>query len=103
VSAVVADVALQGTVWVVDEKTMQVAPASVKVGTMNGNRIQVKEGIKPGQRVVTAGVPFLYEGLKVSLMEDSEQAKDNIKHERPVMQKDHNTEQNTSQNTAEKG
>jgi len=85
VSAVVADVALQGTVWLVDEKNMQVEPVSVKVGTMRGNRIQIKEGIDAGQRVVVAGVPFLYKGLKVTLMKGSEQAKDNIKHQQPVM------------------
>jgi RND family efflux transporter MFP subunit len=85
VSAVVADVALQGTVWIVDEKTMQVEPVSVKVGTMRGNSIQVKEGIEVGQHVVIAGVPFLYKGLKVSFMEELEQAEDNIKHEQPVM------------------
>ena len=85
VSSVIADVALQGTVWLVDEKTMQVAPVSVKVGTMKGNRIQVKEGIETGQRVVIAGVPFLYEGLKVTLMTEAEQAKDNINHKQPVM------------------
>ncbi len=96
VSAVVADVALQGNVWVVDEKTMQVAPVSVKVGTMKGNRIQIKEGLDIGQRVVTAGVPFLYKGLKVTLMKVSEQAEDNIEHSRPVMKNDH-------QKTQEKG
>ncbi|MCP3849667.1 MAG: efflux RND transporter periplasmic adaptor subunit, partial [Gammaproteobacteria bacterium] len=87
VSSVVADVALQGTVWVVDENTMQVSPISVKVGNMKGNLIQIKEGLEIGQRIVTAGVPFLYKGLKVTLMEDSEQAKDNIEHTRPVMDK----------------
>ncbi len=97
VSAVIADVALQGTVWLVDEQTMQVAPASVTVGTMQGNRIQVKEGIEAGQRVVIAGVPFLYEGLKISLMKDLEQAKDNIEHTRPVMDKV------SAQQTSEKG
>ncbi len=96
VSAVVADVALQGSVWVVDEKTMQVAPVSVKVGTMKGNRIQIKEGLDAGQRVVTAGVPFLYKGLKVTLMKAPEQADDNIEHARPVMKNEH-------QKTQEKG
>ncbi len=100
VSAVVADVALQGTVWLVDEKTMQVAPASVTVGTMQGNRIQVKEGIEAEQRVVIAGVPFLYEGLKVTLMTESEQAEDNIEHEQPVMNKENG--QNASENTSVK-
>lgn len=37
VSAVVADVDLKGIVWVVDEKTMLIAPVSVKVGTMQAN------------------------------------------------------------------
>jgi len=45
---------------------MQVAPVSVKVGTMLGNTIQIKEGIQVGQRVVIAGVPFLNKGLKVT-------------------------------------
>ena len=91
VSAVVADVDLNATVWVVDEKTMQVAPVSVKVGTMIGNRIQIKEGIQVGQRVVIAGVPFLNKGLKVTLMQESEQANDNLKHEQPVMPSMKNT------------
>ena len=85
VSAVVADVDLKGTVWVVDEKTMQVEPVSVTVGTMKGNSIQVKEGIEAGQRIVIAGVPFLNKGLKVTLMTESEQAEDNLQHTRPVM------------------
>lgn len=85
VSAVVADVNLKGTVWVVDEKTMQVEPVSVTVGTMKGNSIQVKEGIKAGQRIVVAGVPFLNKGLKVTLMKELEQAEDNLQHTRPVM------------------
>ncbi|MCW8929551.1 MAG: efflux RND transporter periplasmic adaptor subunit [Gammaproteobacteria bacterium] len=96
VSAVVADVDLQGTVWVVNEKNMQVEPVSVKVGTMRGNNIQVTDGLSVGQRIVTAGVPFLYKGLKVTLMKELEQAKDNIKHERPVMEP-------SSQQTPEKG
>ena len=94
VSAVVADVALQGTVWIVNEKTMQVEPISVKVGTMRGNSIEIKEGLDVGQRVVIAGVPFLYKGLKVTLMKDFEQAEDNIEHTRPVMDKA--SEQQTS-------
>ncbi len=99
VSAVVADAKLQGTVWVVNEKTMEVAPESVTVGTMKGNMIQVKSGVEPGQRVVIAGVPFLYKGLKVSLMKQTEQADDNIMHSQPVMR----SEQKQSSDTAEKG
>jgi RND family efflux transporter MFP subunit len=88
VSAVVANAALQGTVWVVNETTMKVDPIAIKVGIMKGHRIEVKEGIKVGQRIVIAGVPFLYKGLKVSLMKMTEQAKDNIKHSQPVIDED---------------
>lgn len=87
VSAVVADAKLKGTVWVVDEKTMTVKPVSVEVGIMEGNQIQVTNGLKEGQRVVVAGVPFLYKGLKVNLLKTSEQAIDNMHHDRPVMLK----------------
>lgn len=85
VSAVIADEKLKGIVWVVDEKTMIVHPVSVKAGVMNGNQIQVTEGLKEGMRIVVAGVPFLYDGLKVSLWQQGEQAADNLPHERPVM------------------
>ena len=91
VSAVVADVKLQGTVWIVNEETMQVEQVSVKVGTMRGNRIQILEGVKEGQRVVVAGVPFLYKELKVTIMKTPEQAEDNLQQERPVMENNQNT------------
>ena len=97
VSAVVADVKLQGIVWIVNEDTMQVEQVSVKVGTMRGNRIQIKEGVQEGQRVVIAGVPFLYKGLKVTIMENAEQAIDNLQHERPLMMDEN------KQNTPEEG
>ena len=86
VSAVVANEALQGTVWIVNEQSMTVEPLKVKVGNMRGNQIQVVEGLHEGQRVVIAGVPFLYKGLKVTLMKQGEQARDNLQHEQPVMQ-----------------
>ena len=100
VSAVVADVKLKGTVWVVDQEKMEVQPVSVKVGTMTGNQIQILEGLKEGQRVVIAGVPFLYKGLKVTLMPESEQARDNLQHERPTMIKKSDQD---NQNTSKKG
>jgi len=88
VSAVVADIDLKGLVWVVDEQNMTVKPVSVKVGTMRGNTIKITDGLEKGQRVVTAGVPFLYKGLKVSLIKMTEQAEDNQTHQRPQMKAD---------------
>lgn len=104
VSAVVADVKLQGTVWTVNEKKMEVEPVSVKVGSMKGNTIQITEGLEAGQRVVIAGVPFLYKGLKVTLMSESEQARDNLQHNRPIMNNDLKKEPNqNNQNGSKKG
>lgn len=93
VSAVIADTNLQGMVWVVNEQSMRVEPVAVKVGSMNGNQIQVTEGLDAGQRVVVAGVPFLYSGLEVRLMKQTEQARDNLQHSSPKMKHENEPEQ----------
>ncbi len=74
VSAVVGDYKLDPQAWVVDPQTMTVQPRALKVGTMNGSGIQVLDGLAPGDRVVVAGTPFLAEGMKVTLLPESEQA-----------------------------
>jgi len=74
VSAVVGDYKLDPRVWVVDQESMTVKPRSVKVGRMWADNIQVSEGLEPGDRLVTAGVPFLVEGMKVTLLPNLEQA-----------------------------
>jgi len=73
VSAVVGDYKLDPRVWTVDE-SMTVQPHVVKVGRMLGNSIEVLEGLESGSRIVTAGTPFLVEGMKVTLMPELEQA-----------------------------
>ncbi|TNF99923.1 MAG: efflux RND transporter periplasmic adaptor subunit [Gammaproteobacteria bacterium] len=72
VSAVISDSNKQATVWLVDQETMTVHPHSVEAGSMQGNSITVT-GLKSGDRVVIAGVPFLRKGMKVSLLETGEQ------------------------------
>jgi len=74
VSAVVGDYKLAPQVWTVDESSMTVSPRAVKIGRLSGNEIELLEGIEPGTRIVTAGTPFLAEGMKVRLMPDIEQA-----------------------------
>ncbi len=74
VSAVVGDYKLDPRVWVVDSQTMTVEPRPVEVGRMQGDEIEVSEGIEAGDRLVIAGVPFLVEGMKVTLLPDLEQA-----------------------------
>jgi RND family efflux transporter MFP subunit len=74
VSAVVGDYKLDPQVWTVDEDSMSVSPHAVKVGRLVGNSIEVLEGLEPGDRVVTAGTPFLVEGMRVTLQPELEQA-----------------------------
>jgi len=74
VSAVIADNEKQATVWVVDEKSMTVNPKNVIPGLMVGDNMQV-DGLKPGERVVTAGASFLRNNMKVTLLETGEQAR----------------------------
>jgi RND family efflux transporter MFP subunit len=74
VNAVVGDYKLDPQVWVVDQESMTVEPRPVEVGRMWEDKIEVNEGLEPGDRLVTAGVPFLVEGMKVTLLPDLEQA-----------------------------
>lgn len=74
VSAVVGDYKLDPRVWTVDEASMTASPRQVKVGRLVGHGIEVTEGLEPGARIVTAGTPFLVEGMQVTLMPELEQA-----------------------------
>jgi RND family efflux transporter MFP subunit len=69
VSAVLADA--QGTqyVWVVEPASMTVHKTAVKVGELTEGKIMVLEGLKAGDRIVTAGVQHLVEGQKVRELE----------------------------------
>lgn len=74
VSAVTGDAKLDSRIWVVDEATMKVHPQSVKLGEMKGSTVEVLDGIKGQERVVTAGAGYMADGMKVLLMEQPEQA-----------------------------
>jgi RND family efflux transporter MFP subunit len=74
-SAIVGDYKLDPQAWVIDPKSMTVHSRPVKVGRLLGERIEVFEGLRAGDRIVTAGTPFLVEGMKVRLMPDQEQAR----------------------------
>jgi RND family efflux transporter MFP subunit len=57
----------QATVFVFDEARGVVERREVPVVGMAGNRVFVSEGLKPGDRIVTAGVAFLRDGQKARL------------------------------------
>ena len=64
VGAVFADEAGKNYVWLVDD-SMAVKKQEVKTGNVTGEKIYILSGLKPGSRIVTAGVHYLQPGMKV--------------------------------------
>ena len=62
------------SIFVVDPKTSTLVSKSVKVGSMQGALISITDGIAIGDRVVIAGVSFMRDGDKVTLIKQVEQA-----------------------------
>lgn len=73
-TAVVGDNEMSARVWTIDEQTMTAHERTVTLGRMVGSSIEVVDGLEPGLRVITAGAAYLSEGMKVTLLEQSEQA-----------------------------
>lgn len=73
--AVQADSGLEPRVWVLDPDAMTVSSRSVEVGRMSGSSIQVIAGLDGGEEIVSVGAPYLAEGMRVTRMKLSEQAK----------------------------
>lgn len=57
----------KSSVYLFDKSESIVKRHEITIGDIQGNLIQVIEGIKEGDILVTAGVPFLEEGQKVTL------------------------------------
>ena len=58
----------QGTVvWLLEEASMTVNTQAVQVGRVDGNEVVITSGLKPGQKVVSAGVHVLSPGQKVTV------------------------------------
>ncbi len=53
--------------FVADRETQTVAQRHVIAGAVTGDGVRVKSGIRPGDIVVTGGVQFLQDGMKVRL------------------------------------
>ena len=65
VEAVFADAEGVPQVWVVDPGTGSVAARRVETGTLEGGEIVVLGGLSAGERIVTAGVHHLRDGMRV--------------------------------------
>jgi RND family efflux transporter MFP subunit len=48
-----------------------VAPRPVKLGAALGGRVEILDGLQPGDRIATAGVRFLRDGMKVKDLGDA--------------------------------
>lgn len=59
-------------VWVLDESSMTVQTQVVQLGPLDGNEVVIVSGLKPGQKVVSAGVHVLTAGQKVSVYRASD-------------------------------
>ncbi|WP_233252023.1 efflux RND transporter periplasmic adaptor subunit [Limnohabitans sp. 2KL-17] len=54
-------------VWLLDETSMTVNIQVVVLGPIDGNEVVITSGLKPGQKVVSAGVHVLAPGQKVTV------------------------------------
>jgi RND family efflux transporter MFP subunit len=53
------------TVWVVDPETQRVSRRTIETGPVQGAAVTVLSGLTPGERIVTAGVHQLRDGMRV--------------------------------------
>jgi len=65
VSAVATDLNGQQYTWVVNSESMTVSKRPIKVADLSGSQIQVISGIKEGEEIVSAGVSYLSDGMKI--------------------------------------
>jgi RND family efflux transporter MFP subunit len=70
IAAVFKDPTGEQVVWVVGPDET-VARRPVKLGEATGGRIEVVDGLQPGDRIAAAGVTFLREGMKVRDLGDA--------------------------------
>jgi RND family efflux transporter MFP subunit len=57
-------------VWVINSDQTS-SPRQVKLGAAGGAQVEVTEGLQPGDRIATAGVSFLRDGMKVRDLGDA--------------------------------
>ena len=56
-------------VWVVEPDTRAVTPRAVALGVAFGERVPVLQGLRPGERIVTAGAHLLRDGMIVEAIQ----------------------------------
>ncbi len=66
-AAVLAEGPGRAAIWLVDKEDSTVHRASVEIGTIHADRIEVRSGVQAGDLIVAAGVEFLRDGQQVRL------------------------------------
>ena len=69
VNSVATDETGNRYVWVINPESSTVTKRIVTVGELANDQIQVIDGVEVGEKIVTAGVPYLTEGMKVRIMQ----------------------------------
>ncbi len=69
-SAVFNDAKNQAQVWLIDPKTHIIKAQIITVANLGQNQVKVLSGLKPGERIVAAGVNFLRAGEQVKPMKE---------------------------------
>jgi RND family efflux transporter MFP subunit len=67
VAAVAADEKKAFFVWIMDEKAGSVTKRPVEIGPIGTKGVPVLSGLKSGEKVVSAGVQRLHEGMRVQI------------------------------------
>jgi len=70
IAAVVAAADGTPTVWVVEPESGRVSRRTIETGAVQGADVAVLNGLAPGERIVTAGVHSLREGMRVHPLAD---------------------------------
>jgi membrane fusion protein, multidrug efflux system len=70
ISAVFKDGAGEQVVWIIGPDR-SVLRRPVKMGEASGSRIEIVDGLQPGDRIAVAGVTFLRQGMKVRDLGDA--------------------------------
>jgi len=68
-SSVVQDENNTSFVWVVAGEPLTTEKVAVEVSGLQGEFLKISNGLEPGQRIVSAGVHFISEGMEVKILE----------------------------------
>lgn len=67
-SSVAGETTGEKYVWVLDGQNT-VSRRDIEVGRITGDMFQIKDGLKAGERIITAGVNYLREGQRVKILQ----------------------------------